>query len=78
MNVTDDLLNFLNSSPVSYLAVETTAKRLEAEGFVRIDASDTMPELMPGSKVFFTKNGSSVYAFRIGRRRQYRHHSHIV
>ena len=68
MNVTDDLLNFLNSSPVSYLAVETTAKRLEAEGFVRIDASDTMPELMPGSKVLFTKNGSSVYAFRIGRR----------
>lgn len=65
----NDLINFLNSSPVNYLAVETLGRRLGAAGFDRADASARLPEMAPGRTFFVTKNGSSLYAFRIGRRK---------
>lgn len=62
----DRLIDFLNASPVNFLAIDTTARILTGNGYRKIDTEGTMPELVAGSKVFFTKNGSSLYAFEIG------------
>ena len=63
----NNLLNFLNDSPVNFLAVKTVASILDSAGYQRIDAEDTLPMLAPGSKIYTTKNDSSIYAFRIGK-----------
>ena len=61
-----DLIDFLNASPVSYLAVKTIAGILDKVGFRRVDARGKMPALKTGDKVYFTKNDSSIYAMHIG------------
>lgn len=61
-----DLLQFLDSSPVNFLAVKTICQRLSDAGFERWDAADRFGEIVPGKQFFLTKNDSSVYAFRIG------------
>lgn len=61
-----DLLSFLDSSPVNFLAVRTLTERLETAGFRFIDATEPLGTLNPGDKIFFTKNDSSLYAMRIG------------
>ena len=61
-----DLLNFLDSSPVNYLAVETLRKRLLGAGFEQLDATMPLGDMKAGRQFFVTKNGSSLYAFRIG------------
>lgn len=61
-----DLLQFLDSSPVNFLAVKTICQRLIDAGFERWDAADRFGEIVPGKQFFLTKNDSSVYAFRIG------------
>ena len=63
----NNLLNFLNDSPVNFLAVKTVASILDSAGYQRVDAKDTLPMLAPGSKIYTTKNDSSIYAFRIGK-----------
>lgn len=60
------LIEFLNASPVNFLAVETLKKELNAAGFMEIDAAERIGNLNAGDQVYFTKNGSSIYAFRIG------------
>ena len=35
----NDLISFLNASPVNFLAVQTLAARLEQAGYLRLDAS---------------------------------------
>jgi len=60
------LLDFLNSSPVNYLAVATLEEQLQAAGYVRIDPTQPMPEVHAGDKLYVTKNDSSLYAFHIG------------
>lgn len=62
-----NLIDFLNSSPVNYLAVATVEEQLQAAGFRHLDAGDAMPEVHPGDCFYFTKNDSSLYAFRIGK-----------
>lgn len=62
----EKLLNFLNSSPVNFLAVETIRKKLEESGFRRIDAGEKLPETKAGDCFYITKNDSSIYAFRMG------------
>lgn len=64
----DSLINFLNSSPVNFLAVDSIAKKLTENGYERIDAEESMPKMTSGMKVFFTKNDSSLYAFEIGQK----------
>ncbi|MBR5481848.1 MAG: M18 family aminopeptidase [Bacteroidaceae bacterium] len=63
----NNLLNFLNDSPVNFLAVKTVASILDGAGYKRVDAEDSLPILAPGSKIYTTKNDSSIYAFRIGK-----------
>ena len=62
----NSLISFLNASPVSYFAVATLEERLASAGFCKLDAAASMPKLKAGDQVYFTKNDSSLYAFRIG------------
>lgn len=64
----NDLISFLNASPVNFLAVQTLAARLEQAGYLRLDASCPLGEMKAGNKFFVTKNDSSLYAFRLGRK----------
>lgn len=61
----DSLIDFLNASPVNFLAADTITGMLESAGFVRLDPSDPW-ELVPGGKYFVVKNGSAVFAFVVG------------
>ncbi len=60
-----DLMNFMNSSPVNFWAVETLRKRLESEGFVRLYPADHW-HIEPGGKYYMTKNDSAIFAFVAG------------
>ena len=62
------LLSFLDASPVNFLAVKNISDMLEDDGFRRVDPRQPLGELKAGDKFFVTKNDSSVYAFRIGRK----------
>lgn len=66
MNHIASLLQFLDSSPVNFLAVETIGKELRQAGFESLDAADKLYDVKPGRQFFLTKNDSSLYAFRIG------------
>lgn len=61
-----NLIDFLNASPVNYLAVNTIAGVLEDAGFRHVDVRGEMRALKTGDKVYFTKNDSSIYAMHIG------------
>ena len=61
-----NLIDFLNASPVNYLAVATLEEQLQAAGFNKIDPTKTIPLVHAGDKFYVTKNDSSLYAFRIG------------
>lgn len=63
-----NLLSFLDASPVNFLAVKEIARRLAEGGFKMFDPADKMPELHEGDCLMMTKNGSSIYAVRIGRK----------
>lgn len=62
----EKLLNFLNTSPVNFLAVETIKKQLDEAGFKMLNAGDQWPDMKAGDRYYVTKNDSSIYAFRIG------------
>ena len=60
------LLDFLNASPVNFLAAKNTASELEQAGYRRLDPQMPIGEVKAGEKFYVTKNDSSVYAFHIG------------
>ena len=62
------LLDFLNASPVNFLAAKNICNELEKAGFRRIDPTQPLGEVKAGDRLFVTKNDSSVYAFQIGRK----------
>lgn len=62
------LLKFLDASPVNFLAARNIACELEQNGYRRLDPQQPLGELKAGDKVYVTKNESSVYAFRLGRK----------
>lgn len=62
-----NLIDFLDESPVNFLAVETLKEKLLLAGFQELDAKERVGEVKPGDKFFFTKNDSSLYAFRMGK-----------
>ncbi|MCQ2242804.1 MAG: M18 family aminopeptidase [Bacteroidaceae bacterium] len=63
-----NLLNFLDASPVNFLAAKTIVKILESAGFKTLDAGEKWPKMKAGDCFFITKNDSSVYAFRVGKK----------
>ena len=62
------LLDFLNASPVNFLAAKNIANELEQAGYRRLDPQMPIREVKAGDKLYVTKNDSSVYAFHIGRK----------
>ena len=62
------LLSFLDASPVNFLAVKNITDMLEAGGFRRLAPCQPLGVVNAGDRFFVTKNHSSVYAFRIGRK----------
>ena len=60
------LLDFLNASPVNFLAAKNIANELEQAGYRRLDHQMPIGEVKAGDKLYVTKNDSSVYAFHIG------------
>lgn len=62
------LLKFLDASPVNFLAARNIACELEQNGYRRLEPQQPLGELKAGDKVYVTKNDSSVYAFRLGRK----------
>lgn len=64
--MTQRLIDFLNDSPVNFLAVRNVARVLDAAGYERIDMGDAMPEMKAGKQFYTMKNDSSLFAFEIG------------
>ena len=60
------LLDFLNASPVNFLAAKNIASYLEQAGYRRLDPQMPIGEVKASDKLYVTKNDSSVYAFHIG------------
>ena len=65
-NMIKRLLDFLNASPVNFLAAKNIATYLEQAGYRRFDPQMPIGEVKAGDKMYVTKNDSSVYAFHIG------------
>ena len=62
------LLNFLDASPVNFLAVRNIVNELEQAGYRRMDPREAIGQVKAGDKLYVTKNDSSIYAFHIGRK----------
>ena len=62
------LLSFLDASPVNFLAVKNISKELEKNGFRRMNPQEPLGKIEVGEKFFVTKNDSSIYAFKIGKK----------
>ena len=61
-------MNFLDASPVNFLAVKNIAEELEKAGFRRVDPKEPLGTIREGDKLYVTKNDSSIYAFHIGKK----------
>ena len=61
-----DLLQFLDASPVNFIAVKQISTALDEAGFVKVDPALPLPQMQEGLKLYVTKNDSSIYAFRLG------------
>ncbi len=59
---TDRLMDFLDSSPVSFLAAHNIAQHLNAAGFSPLREEDVW-ELLPGGRYYVSRNDSAVIAF---------------
>ena len=73
-----DLLSFLDSSPVNFLAADTLRKKLLKAGFLEFDAKNPIDNLKPGTQFFVTKNDSSIYAFRMGSKKISENGFHVI
>ncbi len=65
---TQPFLSFISDNPTTFHAVETVRKRLESHGFTTLSERDSWKnELSRGGKYCFTRNGSSLIAFVVGK-----------
>ena len=60
------LLQFLDASPVNFLAVKNIAQALIQAGYQQLNACEPIKSIQPGERFYVTKNDSSIYAFQIG------------
>ncbi|MGM9686422.1 MAG: M18 family aminopeptidase [Bacteroidaceae bacterium] len=72
------LLDFLNASPVNFLAARNLAAELERHGYKRINPCEPIGKIAVGDKLYATKNDSSVYAFEIGQKPMAESGFHII
>ena len=64
MNYDSDLLNFINSSPTMFQAVDQTEKRLVEAGFTKLDLRKKWQ--LDSRDYYITFNDSALIAFRLG------------
>lgn len=64
IQITKDLIGFMEASPTAFHAVENAAKLLDEAGFARLNECDEWT-LAPGGKYYTTRNMSSILAFAI-------------
>ncbi len=60
------LLKWLDSSTCNVMAVQTIKKELDKAGFLELKAEDKWP-VRPGGNYYVIKNGTAIFAFRVGR-----------
>lgn len=60
------LLDFIQSSPTPFHAVASMAKRLDQNGFQRLDGGKPW-DMQPGGRYYQLRNGSSIIAFVYGK-----------
>lgn len=60
-----NLLEFLDNSPVNFLAAKTITTLLESAGFRRLNPAEAW-HVSPGERRYITKNDSAVFAFIAG------------
>ena len=65
-DITQSLLRLLDASPVNFLAAQYVEQQLDDAGFRHLDAALPFPALHPGDCCYVTKNGTAVFAFRVG------------
>ena len=61
----EELITFIDNSPVSFMAVDNIKDKLESNGFSRLSESEKW-DLKPGARHYVTRNDSAVIAFRVG------------
>lgn len=76
--MTERLLDFLDASPVNFLAVDNISKTLEENGFKHIDPSLPLGNPKTGDRFFVTKNDSSIFAFKMGKKNIADNGFHII
>ncbi len=64
-DLAQDLLDYIDASPTPWHAVVESARRLEANGYRRLDEKESW-KLEAGDKVYVIRNGTSIAAFHIG------------
>lgn len=72
--IASDFLRFINASPSPYHAVAATADLLRDAGFTVLSERTTNAEwraaIVPGAKVMFTRNQSTIFALTVGEKYQ--------
>ncbi|MBP3241205.1 MAG: M18 family aminopeptidase [Oribacterium sp.] len=63
-NINNELISFLDNSPVSFFAVKNMCETLNREGYTRLYEGEAW-ELEAGKGYYVTRNDSAVIAFRI-------------
>ncbi|MGB5811769.1 MAG: M18 family aminopeptidase [Polyangiales bacterium] len=61
----EDLLQYIDASPTPFHAVAETVRRLESQGYRRLDEAEAWG-LEPGDKVYVIRGGGSLAAFHLG------------
>jgi len=65
----NDFLKFLNVSCTAFHACDEVGRRLGTKGFVKLNERDDWKKILkPGGKYFFTRNGSTIVAFAVGKK----------
>lgn len=64
LQITNDLLDFIEKSPTCFSAVQNVQARLDAAGFTRLCEQNPFV-LQPGGKYYLTRNLSSLLAFQL-------------
>lgn len=63
-NLTERLLEFLNNSPVNFLAIKTLSQLLDNNGYTQLHAANAW-NLIPGGKYYVLQNSSALMAFEM-------------
>ena len=62
----NNMIDFIQNSPCSFLVIENTENRLKENGFVCLNNIDKW-ELKEGGKYYITRNGSTLISFIVGK-----------